>query len=107
MLHKIKLPNLSGNAPERIQVWVFTLPDGTTTTKKLHQSIPATGDKPRINIFDDGCFTVGETPEMYKRASLNVEDPWILEFTFTNLSFIYATDHNDILEMVIKDKEKG
>ena len=46
----------------RTKTFIFITPDDLLVRKKLKVSIAAKEDKPRINIFEDDTFTVGETP---------------------------------------------
>ena len=78
MLPPIKMPNLHIVRPERVKVFRFTLIDDTIVRKKLIESIAAKDDKPRINIFDDDTFTVGEEPIVYKKT----DGEWIQVFQF-------------------------
>ena len=79
MLPPIKMPNLHIVRPERVKVFRFTLPDDTIVRKKLNEHIAAKDDKPKINIFEDDTFTVGEEPIVYKRDE---SGEWITVFSF-------------------------
>ena len=78
MIPPIKMPNLHIVRPERVKTFRFTLVDDTVVRKKLIEHIAAKDDKPKINIFDDDTFTVGEEPIVYKRQG----EDWIQVFQF-------------------------
>ena len=78
MIPPIKMPNLHIVRPERVKTFRFTLVDDTVVRKKLIEHIAAKDDKPKINIFEDDTFTVGEEPIVYKREG----EDWIQVFAF-------------------------
>ena len=78
MIPPITLPKLHIVRPERSKVFRFTLADDTVVRKKLVEHIAAKDDKPKINIFEDDTFTVGEEPIVYKREG----EDWITVFSF-------------------------
>ena len=87
MIPPINMPSMHTSDSYRVKQYEFTLTDGTTIIKKLTTSIAAKEDKPRINIFDDDSFTVGQAPVVYKR----VGDEWEEQFTFCAIKVIYST----------------
>ena len=87
MIPPINMPSMHTSDSYRVKQYEFTLYDGTTIIKKLTTSIAAKEDKPRINIFDDDSFTVGQAPVVYKR----VGDLWEEQFTFCAIKVIYST----------------
>ena len=68
MIPPINMPSMHTSGSYRVKQYEFTLTDGTTIIKKLTTSIAAKEDKPRINIFDDDSFTVGQAPIVYKKV---------------------------------------
>ena len=87
MIPPINMPSMHTSGSYRVKQYEFTLHDGTTIIKKLQTSIAAQEDKPRINIFDDDSFTVGQAPIVYKR----IGDEWQEQFTFCAIKVIYST----------------
>ena len=78
MIPPINMPSMHTSDSYRVKQYEFTLYDGTTIIKKLQTSIAAKEDKPRINIFEDDTFTVGEEPIVYKKT----DGEWIQVFQF-------------------------
>ena len=96
MIPPIKLPNLAGNEPDTIKEYHLTLEDDTVVVKKLQRTVHELG-QPRINIFDDGSFTVGQVPIVYRKGD-SKDDDWIVEFRFKAITVHYPT--NRVLSLV-------
>lgn len=92
MLTILPFPSMSGTRNERIKTFRFTLIDDTVQTKKLKVSIAAKDDKPRINIFDDDTFTVGDEPTVYQSVPTadGEETEWLVVFKFKAVHVLYS-----------------
>ena len=90
MLSKLTMPSMSERHSKRIKWYHFTLLSDSIVTKKLKDVILATEDKPRINIFDDNSFTVGQDPVVFCRQE--GEEEWTELFRFKELSITYTTN---------------
>ena len=90
MLSKLTMPSMSERHSKRIQWYHFTLLDDSVITKKLKEVVLATEDKPRINIFDDNSFTVGQDPVVFCRQE--GEEEWTQLFRFKGLKITYTTN---------------
>ena len=116
MIPPFKLPKLHTDGLARVKEYIFTLTDGSTTTKKLKQVILAIEGMPRINIFEDNTFTVGQDPVVYEKGE---DDEWIHLFRFTAIQVRYSTtlevieggkgdnkSTEDSIELTNKDNQK-
>jgi hypothetical protein len=88
MIPPINLPKLHTDGHTRVKEYIFTLTDGSTETKKLKQVILPIEGMPRINIFEDNTFTVGQDPVVYEKGE---DDAWIHLFRFTAIQVRYST----------------
>ena len=91
MLTILPFPSMTGTRTERIKTFRFTLTDDTVVRKKLKASIAAKDDKPRVNIFEDDTFTVGEEPTVYKPVASEdgATKEWQAQFTFKAVHIEY------------------
>ena len=102
MLTILPFPSMTGTRTERIKTFRFTLTDDSVIRKKLKASIAAKDDKPRVNIFEDDTFTVGEEPTVYKPVASadGDEKEWLVVFKFKAVFIEYedieSTDDTDI-----------
>jgi len=94
MLTLLPFNSIVGTRNERIKTFRFTLIDDTVVHKKLKVSIAAKDDKPRVNVFDDGTFTVGDEPTVYQSvASADEEETeWLTVFRFKAVHVLFDVD---------------
>jgi len=90
----IKLPTMHTNDKTYETVYIMTTADGTTHTKKLKDIIQATDDMPKITVFSDHTFTIGNEPHVYSKVGTD----WTHHFSFVQIK-------EDII--VNDDKEDG
>jgi len=98
MLTILPFPSMTGTRTERIKTFRFTLIDDTVERKKLKVSIAAKDDKPRINVFEDGTFTVGDEPTVYQSvasADEGGETEWLTVFRFKAVHIEYDDEVSD------------
>jgi len=100
---------MGGTRTERIKTFRFTLIDDTIERKKLKVSIAAKDDKPRVNIFEDESFTVGEEPTVYKAvvSADSDEAEWLKVFEFKAVHIEYEDiEAPDYTSQLFEEKEE-
>jgi len=91
MLIPFQLPKMYEPRSGRTKTFIFITPDDLLVRKKLKVSIAAKEDKPRINIFEDDTFTVGETPIVYIRKG----DDWEEVLRFKQVHVEYGDNEEE------------
>jgi hypothetical protein len=96
MLTLLPFNSVTGTRNERIKTFRFTLIDDTVVLKKLKVSIAAKDDKPRVNVFDDGTFTVGDEPTVYQSVKSADEEKteWLTVFRFKAVHVLYDDEES-------------
>jgi len=96
MIIPFQLPKMYEPRSGRTKTFIFITLDDHLVRKKLKVCIAAKEDKPRINIFDDETFTVGETPIVYSSSTNDEgEIEWTNEFQFKNVHVEYGDNEEE------------
>ena len=105
MLPPIKLPNIAGSEPATPTEYHLTLEDDTVVIKKLIRTVHELGH-PRINMFEDGSFTVGQVPIVYRQGD-SKDDEWITLFRFKAITVHYPINRKlTLVHDALAPKEK-
>ena len=101
-INKTHLPSLTLLADREEEWFEFTDNDGVVYHKKLLKVVDAVDDNPRVVVFEDNSFTVGDSPQVWTKSA-NEEATWQLQFSFVSIK----THHPLHVTSGIDDKKVG